>query len=87
MAGHKTKVAATNSTSHYVRGKTRDGVEVRIYADDAGGDYPIHGAWRYEAETRWIPHAWSMDGCVIGPETPRGLDLNVKTLKFPKGTK
>jgi hypothetical protein len=40
--------------------KTRDGREVRIYATDGGGIYPVHGAIKGEHE--WIPQRWRDDG-------------------------
>jgi hypothetical protein len=42
--------------------QTRDGRQVRIYATDAGGKFPIHGAYRNEADTCWIPYRWTLDG-------------------------
>lgn len=41
--------------------KTRDGQDVRIYATDIGGDYPIHGAIR--ANDGWALTNWTKDGC------------------------
>ncbi len=40
--------------------KTRDGREVRIYATDGGGIYPVHGAIKGEHE--WVLNKWSDDG-------------------------
>jgi hypothetical protein len=40
--------------------KTRDGREVRIYAVDAGGHRPIHGAIREGQE--WFACTWLHDG-------------------------
>jgi hypothetical protein len=40
--------------------QTRDGREVRIYATDAGGDYPVHGARRCGDE--WEPKTWTQKG-------------------------
>jgi hypothetical protein len=71
-----------NQSGEYVRGKTRGGNDVRLYADDGGGDYPVHGAWYYQAEDRWIPAAWTIDGFVTTKETPRSLDLDLKKVKF-----
>ncbi len=82
MAGRKRSLAAPNASGNYIRGKTRGGSEVRIYADDAGGDYPVHGAWWYEAENKWVPAAWTLEGYSTSKETPRSLDLNLKSLKF-----
>jgi len=41
--------------------KTRDGRMVRIYATDAGGDYPIHGAVKSE---NWGSQSWTVFGKV-----------------------
>ena len=40
--------------------ETRDGRPVRIYATDAGGDYPIHGATKWK--DRWSGCTWTLDG-------------------------
>ena len=40
--------------------KTRGDREVRIYATDCGGIYPVHGAIKGEHE--WVPNKWSGDG-------------------------
>jgi len=40
--------------------KTKDGFEARIYATDAGGDYPIHGAIR--RENGWDTATCTRDG-------------------------
>jgi hypothetical protein len=83
MAERKRQLAAApNKSGSYIRGKTRGGSEVRVYADDGGGDYPVHGAWWYEAEKRWIPAAWTIDGFCTSKDQPRELDLNLKKLKF-----
>ena len=76
------KKAITTASNKFVRGKTRGGSEIRIYDDDAGGEYPIHGAWFYQAEARWIPAAWTKEGFVIEKDQPRQLDINIKTLRF-----
>lgn len=39
--------------------RTRDGREVRIYAVDGGGRYPIHGAYYREKLETWIPCCWT----------------------------
>jgi len=41
--------------------RTRDGQEVRIYATDSGGIYPIHGAWSLEIDS-WENESWTADG-------------------------
>ena len=56
---------------------TRDGREVRIYAQDGGGDQPIHGA--YKQDERWIPTQWGVEGTFYHDGTPDDLDLvNIK---------
>lgn len=40
--------------------KTRGGHEVRIYATDAGGDYPIHGAVFVNGS--WCVNSWTAQG-------------------------
>jgi len=39
---------------------TRDGKEVRIYAVDAGGSHPVHGA--VKSFGKWKAQAWSKHG-------------------------
>lgn len=43
--------------------KTRDGREVRIYAVDGGGEYPVHGA-HYDG-VRWSVCAWKKKGRIF----------------------
>ena len=52
--------------------RTRSGNEVRLYADDGGDWYPIHGAIRFE--DRWISASWGNDGKDYSGEGS-GLDL------------
>ena len=40
--------------------QTRDGREVRIYATDAGGSYPVHGAVR--CGHKWEFKSWLLTG-------------------------
>jgi hypothetical protein len=40
--------------------RTRDGLEVRIYATDGGGDYPIHGAMKMD--DGWYDETWASNG-------------------------
>ena len=40
--------------------KTRDGLKVRIYATDAGGDSPVHGSIFKDGV--WIQESWSPSG-------------------------
>jgi HD-like signal output (HDOD) protein len=44
--------------------RTRDGREVRIYATDGGGGYPVQGAI-FSKELGWLLATWSMDGCAL----------------------
>lgn len=43
--------------------RTRDGREVRIYAVDAGGQKPVHGARRGD-DGQWVHECWTDDGNV-----------------------
>jgi len=42
--------------------RTRDGREVRIYATDAGGYWPVHGAIQLPCSGGWLPMSWDNDG-------------------------
>ena len=42
--------------------RTRAGQEVRIYATDAGGQWPIHGAVKDDRYLVWIAKSWSEKG-------------------------
>lgn len=42
--------------------KTRDGKEVRIYAMDGGGNFPIHGAIRASKSEPWALRTWTGEG-------------------------
>ena len=44
--------------------KTRDGREVRIYATDHGGLYPVVGA--FFEDGRWQFATWALDGAFCG---------------------
>lgn len=54
--------------------RTRAGHEVRIYATDAGGDYPIHGAWFFNGES-WESEIWTLDGARYASGATDRLDL------------
>ena len=41
--------------------RTRDGREVRIYAMDGGGYWPVHGAIQLSC-SGWMPTSWDNDG-------------------------
>ena len=52
---------------------TRDGSKVRIYAQDGGGKYPMHGAiW---ANGIWHPRKWKANGRFSNNETYHPDDL------------
>lgn len=46
--------------------RTRDGREVRIYATDGWGDYPVHGATLRNGQ--WEINTWTLDGTDWGNE-------------------
>ena len=53
--------------------KTRSGHDVRIYATDCGGNWPVHGA--IFNECRWSPTLWTADGCMCDDEQTHQSDL------------
>lgn len=53
--------------------RTRDGREVRIYTTDAGGIYPVHGAFK-DPDGEWALEAWTLSGLFIRGEED-DLDL------------
>ena len=40
--------------------RTRCGYEVRIYATDGHGEWPVHGA--YKEDGKWFSYSWMEDG-------------------------
>lgn len=55
--------------------QTRAGSPVRLYADDAGGIYPVHGAY-YHTLNGWVISAWDKQGrAVAGGLTECDHDL------------
>jgi len=42
--------------------RTRDGLEVRIYAIDGGGCWSIHGAIKSNDGLGWLTASWEKDG-------------------------
>ena len=42
--------------------KTRNGLDVRIYATDGYGKKPVHGAYLDKNCTGWIDYAWAITG-------------------------
>jgi hypothetical protein len=53
--------------------RTRDGKEVRIYATDGGGDYPVHGALCDNGI--WIVTSWTKEGRYYKNQPEHGLSL------------
>lgn len=51
--------------------RTRDGREVRIYAVDGGGDWPVHGAYMHGDTWRII--SWTAAGSVYSHKTDADL--------------
>ena len=43
--------------------RTRDERDYRLYATDAGGPYPVHGAVLDPCNGRWIHTTHALDGC------------------------
>jgi hypothetical protein len=58
--------------------RTRDGCEVRIYAVDGGGRFPVHGATKQNDGT-WRQEEWTLTGSYNGEKDghaiPHDLDL------------
>ena len=64
--------------------ETRNGMKVRIYANYAGGGYPIHGAI-YNGE--WHTMSWRENGSfntVIDKASGNDLKISKKTIDFSK---
>lgn len=61
-------------TNHPGPFTTRDGREVRIYARDGGGDWPIHGAIRRD-DGVWSSEVWRRNGRWLGHLTEGVSDL------------
>jgi len=55
--------------------RTRDGREVRIYATDGGGDYPVHGS--VKTNDGWRSRTWVSNG-QVGPFENDGDLIEVK---------
>ena len=55
--------------------KTRGGRDVRIYAVDGGGGYPVHGSYDHK-EGNWQPITWTAEGLFhVGDANGNELDL------------
>lgn len=52
---------------------TRDEREVRIYATDAGGVFPVHGA--YKTNDRWTINYWRANGKILSSGEDHPMDL------------
>ena len=63
---------------------TRDGSEVRIYATDGGGSYPVHGA--IKRSEGWLSASWGISGYVVSPvrEMPDDLIEVKPRMKFER---
>jgi hypothetical protein len=55
------------------RVRTHGGLEVRIYATDGGGGFPIHGATK--REDGWEVDTWTREGRIIGSNNDHPHDL------------
>lgn len=53
--------------------RTRDGREVRIYAVDGFGQWPVHGA--VSNKGHWISESWTKDGWSFAANDQRVSDL------------
>lgn len=53
--------------------KTKNGKEVRIYATDGEGPYPIHGA--YKVGEGWVGTKWTEEGLLVIGDLNHSLDL------------
>lgn len=53
--------------------RTRDGREVRIYATDGIGSYPVHGACR--GREGWTPEKWTAGGLFFYDGSRKDGDL------------
>lgn len=62
--------------------RTRDGSTARVYATDAGGDTPMHGAWWHEEENRWETEEWTLDGRIYLTHGKSDLDLMPASREF-----
>ena len=62
--------------------QTKSGYEVRIYATDAGGKYPVHGAYKEDGD--WVMHYWTKDGFNVFGLTGSMDLVEVKPKPSPK---
>ena len=75
----KNKIETTKKYTAY------DGREVRVYATDGAGSYPVHGAVKQE-NGEWYPLKWTEDGRYLadGSEDIKDL-IEVVEQKILKG--
>jgi len=60
---------------NYARGyTTRNGQAVKLYSENNGGNYPIHGALKC-ADGNWQGMSWTKDGTYYFTGTPSDYDL------------
>jgi hypothetical protein len=64
-----------DSRNRYVT--SRDSRKVRIYATDAGGDYPIHGAVYNNFIDQWEVAIWTEEGFFFFGCTIHSLNLRL----------
>ena len=57
--------------------QTRDGQQIRIYATDGSGDYPLHGA--FLRKDGWNKESWTVEGKYVVGEDNEWDIINVKT--------
>lgn len=55
--------------------RTRDGSRARVYATDAQGELPIHGAVFYGGKEGWKTESWTTRGAYIKDGVKHRLDL------------
>jgi hypothetical protein len=61
---------------------TRDGREVRIYAVDGGGRFPVHGSVKNNSCTAWTPNEWTETGSHLGDPEFRISDLDLIVVRL-----
>ena len=62
--------------------QARNGRDARIYATDAGGRCPIHGAFRSSVnEDNWIATEWQADGTHVAGRHLSLVNVPIAALK------
>ena len=54
--------------------RSNTGVLCIIYTKDAGGKYPVHGAYKV-ADGEWVPCSWTAEGYKVGAHRIAPLDI------------